>query len=99
VVDEELSRAVVAYISNSGFGWPTQTPEAVVKALGAEAAERLMPHLRQLAQEAVAWPVDWQQHDLASATQAVENEMAEQHPALDARTVSALGWYFSYCNR
>ena len=99
VIDEELSRAVVAYIRNSGFGWPTQTPESVVEAFGAEASERLMPRLQQLAREAVYWPVDWQQHDDVSAVRAVEHEIAEQYPELDADAVSALGWYFSYCNK
>lgn len=99
MVDEELSRAVVAYIRGSGRAWPSASPEAVVKAFGTEAAERLMPRLGQVAREAVYWPVDWQAHDLVSATRAVEEAIAVAHPELDQDAVSALGWYFSYCNK
>ncbi|MBO0822769.1 MAG: hypothetical protein J2P27_02790 [Actinobacteria bacterium] len=101
VVDRELSRAVVVYLRGRGLAWPSASPEAVVKELGAEAAERLMPRLRQLANEAVYWPVDWQNYidDLGSATRVVEAEISAAHPELDQHAVSALGWQFSYCNR
>lgn len=101
VVDAELSRAVVVYLRGSGLAWPHQSPEAVVSEFGTEAAERLMPRLRQLANAAVYWPVDWQQHDddLASATRVVEREISAAHPELDQNAVSALGWQFSYCNK
>ena len=68
---------------------------------GAEAAERLMPRLRQLANEAVYWPVDWQNYidDLGSATRVVEDEISATHPELDQDAISALGWQFSYCNK
>jgi hypothetical protein len=99
VVDRELSRAVVAYLRGSGLAWPTETPEAVATELGAEATARLMPRLKQLAREAVYWPVDWQDHDLVSATRAVEEDITAAHPELDQNAVRALGWYFSYCNK
>jgi hypothetical protein len=101
VVDAELSRAVVVYIRGSGLAWPHQSPEAVERELGAEAAERLMPRLRQLANEAVSWPVDWRNHvnDLGSATRVVEDEISAAHPDLDQDAISALGWQFSFCNR
>lgn len=96
MVDRELSRAVVAYLRGSGLAWPRASPEAVAKELGPEAAERLMPRLRQLASEAVYWPVDWQNHidDLGSATRAVEDETSAAHPELDQDAISALGWQF-----
>jgi len=40
---------------------------------------QLGSRLKQLAVEAVYWPVDWQK--------------------LDHEAVSALWWYFSYCNK
>jgi len=101
VVDNELSRAVVVYLRGSGLAWPHASPEAVAKELGAEAAERLMPRLRQFAKEAVYWPVDWQNHidDLDSATRVVEDEIRAAYPELDQDAVSALGWQFSFCNK
>jgi site-specific recombinase XerC len=59
-----------------------ESPEAVVDALGAEAAEHLVPRLQELAREAVYWPVDWQGNDDASAIRVVEREIAEGHPEL-----------------
>ena len=96
VVDQELSRAVVAYIRGSGLAWPQRSPEAVVAAMGAEVAERLMPRLEQLADEAFYWPVDWHGRDLDAATSVVETEFAAAHPELDQEAVLALGWDFSY---
>jgi hypothetical protein len=101
MVDKELSRAVVVYLRGKGLAWPSASPEAVAKELGAEAADRLMPRLRQLADEAVYWPVDWQNHidDLGSATRVVEDEISAAHPELDQDAVRALGWQFSFCNK
>jgi hypothetical protein len=101
VVDQELSRAVVVYLRGKGLAWPSESPEAVARELGTEAADRLMPRLRQLAHEAVYWPIDWQNHidDLGSATRVVEDEISAAHPELDQAAVSALGWQFSFCNK
>jgi hypothetical protein len=101
VVDRELSRAVVVYLRGSGLAWPSASPEAVAAELGAEAAERLMPRLRQLANEAVYWPVDWQNHidDLGGAMRVVEDEISAAYPELDQDAISALGWQFAFCNK
>lgn len=99
MVDEQLSSAVVAYLLGGGHVRPGESPEAVFDALGAEAAEHLMPRLRELAREAVYWPVDWQGHDDVSAMRVVEREIAGAHPELNAEAVRALGLYFSFCNR
>ena len=63
MVDEQLSRAVVAYLLGGRYVRPGESPDAVADALGAEAAEHLVPRLRELAREAVYWPVDWQGND------------------------------------
>jgi hypothetical protein len=100
MVDEQLSRAVVAYLLGGRHVRPGESPEAVVDALGAEAAaEHLAPRLRELAREAVSWPVDWQGSDEVSAMRVVEREIAGAHPELDAEAVRALSLYFSFCNR
>jgi hypothetical protein len=53
MVDEQLSRAVVAYLMGGRYIRPGENPDAVADVLGAEAAEHLMPRLRELAREAV----------------------------------------------
>ena len=100
MVDRELSRAVVVYLCD-GSEWPAPSPEAVAAELGGTAAERLMPRLTQLENEAVHWPVDWQSHfnDLAGATRVVEDEISAAHPELDQDAISALGWIFAFCNK
>jgi hypothetical protein len=100
VVDEELSRAVVVFLRGSGLSWPRSSPEAVERELGPDNAERLLPRLRQLADEAVSWPVDWQVHpDLNIAVPVVRAAITEAHPELNDDAVSALVWNFSYCNK
>jgi hypothetical protein len=99
MVDEQLSRAVVAYLLGGRYIRPRETPDAVAGVLGAETAGQLMPRLRELAREAVCWPVDWQENDDVSAMRAVEREIAGAHPELSAEAVSALSRYFSFCNR
>ena len=100
VVNEELSRAVVMFLRGSGLAWPRSSPEAVEREMGPEVAERLLPRVRQLADEAVYWPVDWQVHpDLDTAVPVVQAAITEAHPELNDAAVSALVWNFSYCNK
>jgi hypothetical protein len=99
IVDEQLSRAVVAYLLGGRYVRPGESPDAVAGALGAEAAEHLLPRLRELAREAVCWPVNWQENDDVSAMRVVEREIAGAHPELSAEAVRALSQYFSFCNR
>jgi hypothetical protein len=96
VIDEELSRAVVAYIRGAGKSWPHRSPEAVARAMGADTAQRLGPQLKRLADETVYWPVDWDQHDLNSAAEMVRSGVAERHPELSSEAIEALLWDFSY---
>ena len=99
MVDERLSRAVVAYLLGGRYVRPSESPDAVADALGAEAAEHLVPRLRELAREAVYWPADWQGNGDVSAMRVVEREIAGAHPELSAEAVRALSQYFSFCNR
>ena len=99
MVDEQLSRAVVAYLLGGRYVRPGESPDAVAAALGAEAAEHLVPRLRELAREAACWPVNWQGNDDVSAMRVVEREIAGAHPELSAEAVRALSLYFSFCNR
>jgi hypothetical protein len=99
MTDEQLSRAVVAYLLGGGHVRPGESPEALADALGAEAAEHLVPRLRELARAAIYWPVDRQENDDVSAMQVVEREIAGAHPELSAEAVRALSQYFAFCNR
>ena len=48
MVDEELSRAVVAYPPDSGLTFPRQSREPAEKTVGAETAAPLLPQLQEL---------------------------------------------------
>jgi hypothetical protein len=98
VIDDQMSRAVVAYIRGAGLAWPHQSLEAVATAMGADGAERLGPHLKRLADEAVYWPVDWNRHDLQSAMEVVRSGLSERHPELSREAVEALVWDFGYAH-
>ena len=96
--DDELSRAVVAYVRGAGRAWPHRSLDAVAGAVGADAAERLGLHLKRLADEAVYWPVGWDRHDLLPAMEAVRAGLAERHPELSTEAVEALVWDFGYAH-
>jgi hypothetical protein len=96
VIDDELSRAVVAYLRGAGLAWPRQSLEAVAGAMGADTAQRLEPRLKRLADETLHWPVDWDRHDLLSAMEVVRGGLTEHHPELSSEAVEALVWEFSY---
>ena len=96
MIDDELSRAVVAYFRGAGLAWPRQSLEAVAEAIGADPAERLRPRLERLAGETLHWPVDWDRHDLLSAMDVVRGGLAERHPELSSEAVETLVWNFSY---
>jgi hypothetical protein len=107
VIDDQLSRAVVAYIRGAGLAWPHRSLEAVATSMGADTAGRLGPQLQQLADEAVYWPIDWNrldpqaamEDDLHAAMEVVRTGLAERHPELSSEAVEALVWDFGYAHR
>jgi hypothetical protein len=99
VIDDDLSRAVVAYLRGAGLAWPRRSLEAVAGAMGVDTAQRLGPRLKRLADETLYWPVDWDRHDLLSAMEVVRGGLTERHPELSSEAVEALVWEFSYAYR
>ena len=95
MVDRELSRAVEAYLRGL---WPYERPEGAI-AVGDDTAGRLLPRLKELADEAFHWPVDWQQNDEVSASRIVEDGIAAAHPELDRDAVRGLRWHFDFCHK
>jgi hypothetical protein len=99
VIDDELSRAVVAYLRGAGLAWPHRSLEAVSEVMGADAAERLRPTLERLADETLYWPVDRGRHDRVPDVEEVRSGMMERHPELSGGALEALIWEFSYVYR
>jgi hypothetical protein len=66
--------------------------------MGARAAGRLGLHLKQLADESVYWPVDWNRDDLLSAMEMVRARLKKAHPELSGEAVDALVWDFGYAH-
>lgn len=92
MVDRELSRAVEAYLRGL---WPYERRDGVI-ALGDDSARRLLPRLKQLADEAFHWPVDTRRHDDVSASRIVEEGIAVAHPELDRDAVRALRAHYDF---
>ena len=95
MVDRELSRAVEAYLHGL---WPYERREGVI-ALDDDTARRLLPCLKQLADEAFHWPVDRQRNDDVSASRIVEDGIAAAHPELDRDAVRALRAHYDFCHK
>ena len=95
MVDRELSLAAEAYLLRL---WPYERREGVIRP-GDDTARRLLPRLKELADEAFHWPVDWQQNDEVSASRIVEDGLAAAHPELDRDAVRALRWHFDFCHK
>ena len=99
MIDDDLSRAMVAYIREAGRAWPHRSLEAVAEAIGADTARRLGPRLKRLADDTLYWPVDWDRHDSMSAMEVVRAGPTERHPELSHEAIEALIWEFSYVYR
>ena len=95
MVDRELSLAAEAYLLRL---WPYERREGVIRPAD-DTARRLLPRLKELADEAFHWPVDWQQNDEVSASRIVEDGIAAAHPELDRDAVRGLRWHFDFCHK
>lgn len=93
-IDDELSRAVVVFVTREPYGFPHLDPAALVAEYGDEAAGELRPRLEALVGEMMGLPMPGA--DLAAGTRAAEGGMRERHPELGAEAIAALGYYFSY---
>jgi hypothetical protein len=89
--------AFAGAVTEAGWVVDAELSGAVVAYIrGTDAAARLRPLLQQLVAEAVYWPVDWDLHDLDSASRLVQDGMASRHPELSDEAMAAIMWEFGY---
>lgn len=92
-VDDNLSRAVVAFVSREPHGFPHLDPEAL-KAECGDAFDSMLPRVDGLVAEMMTLP--FESEDLGAATRAAKSIMSERHPELGADAIAALGCFYSY---
>ncbi len=98
MIDDLLSRAVAAFVSGGHRAWPTQDEDALVAAVGEDAALDLLPTVRAIAAEVFDVAVDWASLRQEPYLQ-VQAAMAERHPELGEPALRALGNYWAYQTR
>jgi len=93
-IDDNLTRAVVVFVTREPYGFPHLDPAALGAEYGDEAGAGLRPRLEALVGEMMALPMPGA--DLVAGTRAAEAVMRERHPELGSEAIAALGYYFSY---
>ncbi len=99
VEDEELSAAVVMYVSRGRSSFPVRDPDAVRAVAVRRSPEALLAAVEALVAEMSTIPVDWARLGLRDGSHRVGDVMRARHPELDPAAIAALVWFFSYVNR
>ncbi len=95
MIDEILSRAVVAYLGKEWSPFPRSDVEAV-SALAGDDPETLIARVREIEAETMAVEVDWSTRTLSEGGRVARAAMAERHPELSEAALDALYWAFTY---
>lgn len=98
-VDDDLSRAVVAYIGFNTELAPLISRERVVDVFGPERGEELLPTVEEIMTTANAVDIDWKSHDFKTAADVVVERVRERYPGLSADALKAIDWNFSFAFR
>lgn len=94
-----LSRAVVIW---TGFGvtpWPKRDKARLVRTFGSEMTDKLLPLLRQLADDFNASDAMFVATDLQRMGELAAQQFRKAHPELDDNAVNALAWCYTYDNK
>lgn len=95
-MDEQLSRAVVAYLGKGRSAFPRTDAGAVAPDAPATERDALLARVRNVVDECLAIEVDWHDRSLAAAGQVARDTMARRHPGLSPDALDALRWLFTY---
>jgi len=91
-----LSRAVVIW---TGFGvtpWPKRNEDRLVSTFGSGMTEKLLPLLRQLADDFYASDARFVATDLQRMGELAAEQFRKAHPELDDTAINALAWCYTY---
>lgn len=94
--DEEVSRAVLAYLQKGISSWPRTELEAAKAVATTTDPDQLAARAAALREECLAIPVDWEDLTLTQGGDLARAEMERRHPELSAAALDALRWAFTY---
>ena len=95
MVDDDLTRAVLVFVTRAPHGYPHLDPAALQAEFGDDA--ELRAKVEALAAEMMSLP--FQGEDLLAGMRAAASLMGERHPELGSAAIAELGYYYAYCWR
>lgn len=95
MIDEELSRAILAYDQKGESSYPRADRAAVRREFGAR-ADDLLTRVQELTDEINAVPVDWRVDSQDDAIARVRRLLLRTHPELSNEAIEALVWDYSF---
>ena len=97
VVDEELSRAVLAYVGVAGRLEDASPENRVVQVVGGKASRNLFPRIRDLLDDLYnAEPPLWASDSVAEVGRRAESWLGSRHPELTGEAIRALANQFAF---
>ena len=93
--NEKLNRAVRRYIGYGVTSFPKEDPAQLITEFGPELGSQLEAKVKSLLEELDRFKPDGESPPILTAKRAVA-ELKREHPELDANTISALEWIYSW---
>jgi hypothetical protein len=94
----ELSEAVRTYLGFGTASWPQADTDAIAHRF-VDQADQVSGQIAALLTEAEQFRPNWDEVDLAAATQLAEAHMRKFRPELTDEAIKAIAWAWSYWNR
>ncbi|WP_157536162.1 hypothetical protein [Microbacterium sp. Root166] len=96
--EQELSRALIAYLGRGRSAFPMSDADAAAEVAADAHAdpEALLAGVLAVVAECMAIEIDWSNATLSEAGDEAEQVMATRHPELSAAALGALRWCFTY---
>jgi hypothetical protein len=91
-----LNSAIVLFTGFGARSLPCEDADAVRDGLPAEDARSALPDVQALITELRSFSPNWDDHTLVSASSWAAEKMQAAHPSLDATSIAALKWTFSF---
>lgn len=97
-MNPELSEAVRIYLGFGSASWPQADSDAIAHRFG-DQVDQLSGQIVALLTEAEQFRPNWDEVDLAAATQLAAAHMRKLRPELTDEAIKAIAWAWSYWNR
>lgn len=91
-----INSAVVLFTGFGARSFPHEDADVVREGLPTENAENALKDVEALMAELGSYKPNWDNHTLVSASEWAADQMQSAHPELDAKSIGALKWIFSF---